>query len=456
MTRRLQTVIYDADTAPDIELFYGGHTIAATADRDFVHRTVILHAQTSRLHRYRMRPAVSGFFDATDTTAIVRQAIRGGHLVREWAAIELLFDQVTGTTVEARLHDGTDSYFWNGGAWVVAGAADWNVPQDVGDNFAALDPAIVPRVGVEWRLQTSDKRATPFVYGALIAARLLFMVRFQAQGVDGPDELVAPSATGSDGWTDDVIHRVLLPFLRDQVAPEVTDQRKAKGPLITLRYDQGVGDSAYVVDDVQAVYDLDVDPDMRTPLAGTWDPGTKVFTLTAAIPSGHTYAARLEHRPVVAYTANRDFFTARLPALLVESIAEVDDQPGEGDDFVRDPVAGTTLAVSAGRWKTYSTVILAQGDSAVSVFELVGALERAFDGRRGITLVSPGTGMQVIIHGAVRLRPARAGAAVPDAVRFDLRLRTREYHGAERTVTLLSPTGFIPQVGFGRDVLTTP
>ena len=431
--------------------------MAATADRE-VTRPVRFSWRTSRAARYRMRPLASGYYDAADTTAIVSQAARGGDLVREWAAIELHFalptiEQVDAapldpTIVEARLHDGAGGVvYWDGLAWSPAGAADWNTPADVEANFAALDAEAFPRIGVEWRLRTTDRRVTPYAYGAVIAARLLFMAR------SGETAL----ATGSDSWIDDVVHRTLLPLFAS-AAPEVTDESVAPTLLSALDYSGGVGDTTLRVREVQAVYDLTLDPNMRAPIPGVWNPATMVFTFTppAVIPLGNAYAARLIYEPLAAYSGDKDIFTARLPQVIIEALDQVVDHGGPEDELVRDRAASPPVAirVPAARLREYRMTVLLQAMDDVMLFELQAAVERLLDSRQGRALVSAGTGMQVSLWGLQRARPARCTADVPSAVRFDLMLRTREYHGAEVQTTLLDPTGFTLTVANGKTVLT--
>ena len=444
MTRRLQTVIYDVDPDPKIEAAHLGFALDDTADRFCIFRTKKISRLISRTHRYQMR-ALSGGGYTPDTPVVITQAAHGGDLVREWAAIELMYEETTtDTTVEARLHDGLGtSFYWTGAAWAVATlTAHWNDPADVVANFATMAVTGATgsvRLGVEWRIDSSDRLVTPYVYGAYMAARLLFGARSGSTAQD----------TRSDSWLDDIIHRVAIPWFKSSLAPEVTDELVAIDEVTVLDYSDGInfGEGNYVVNEVQAVHDLDDDAEMFSPLSGTWDPSEKTFTLDVALPSSTRYAARLTYDPIVAYTGNKDFKSAALPQLLIERIDQVKDRGTDGDLVVRDTANLTALRLPFPRWKEYRLLMLLQSDGAMTAMELAGAIERAFNGRRGVRLLSGGTGMPVSIHGNVELRPARGDTEVAAAARFDLTLWSREYHGVEESgVPLLKTDGFVTTI----------
>jgi len=448
MTRRLQTVIYDSDPDERSESLYSSAEITDGVVRRARATPVLFHRDVARIWRYEMSrlPSVAtGWYDTTATTATVKQAVRGGALMREWARIELLYSAPTNTTVEARLHDGTDEVYWDGAAWSVAGATDWNTPDEVEANFSSLSATTYPSIGIEWRLQTSDKRATPVVYGGLIAGRILLMHRYQGAG-DTPDE----SITGSDSWADDLVHRVLIPWFIDSVEPERTDQRILTATATALDYSAGVDDSAYVVKTVQAVYDIDSDANMRSPLAGSWNASTKVWTPTTPIASGTQIAVRLVYEPLVAYQGDRHLFTEAIPQIVIEKIDRIADLRESGSSFVRrcTDAAFDALKLPAALWREYQLAILMQADGNVTALEIGSAIERALGS--GLATVSGGTGMQVYVSAGTATRPLRAAGRLGGAARIDLRAWVAEYHGDETTTPIIKTDGFVPTFVTGR------
>jgi hypothetical protein len=449
MTRRLQTVVYDCDPDYLVERLYGAPAVAAGVDREPV-VSEQLSRRISRANRYRLRPLRQGGAYERNVAQVVTQAARGGAAVREWAAIELFYDEATGTTVRARLHDGAGtSYHWTAGAWAVAGATDWNTPAEVVANFASLPitgATGTREVGVEWQIQTSVKTATPYVYGALIAARLLMMARSGTTA----------AGTGSDAWADDAIHRVLLPWLSANVVPELTDERDAEESVKVIDYSDGLGDGQpdYSVTGVQAVYNLDSDAEMLTPLAGTWDGAFKHYTLGTALPRGTRYAVRLTHELLCAHAADWDLYQGHHPHLIVDTYGPVVRRSGLDTVAVRNIAAGTALRIPEHSVTDYSIAMLLQAQDHVEQMSIEDAIRRALSGKLGLVLVSPNTGLPYSLHGFKDANPSRALGGAVYGSRFALRMLTREYHGDEEQAYLLDEDGLDLTVGGDATVVT--
>lgn len=431
MTRRVQAVVYDLDPDRLQADTYGGDVY----DVDDIRRVELtkagelLSVRITRRNAFRLRLQTTGYYSIV-AAPTVRQQVRGGTLVRVWVAVELFFDQPTGTTVEARLHDGTDAYYWTGAAWAVAGALDWNTPTVVETNFSSFAVSVSKSLTVQWRLQTSDRTVTPSVFGAAILARLVFQSRSGTTA----------AGTLSDSWLDDIVHRELIPFLQG-AAPEVTDEttNSTGAPQSVISY-APIGDSLYTVADVAAVYDLDNDAEMDTPLAGSFDSGTSTFTLTTPLPDGTAFASRVLYTPIVAYTADRMYFEAELPHIVIETLTTIETVGGTGVCTIRLPARTTACELPVATEKKYDVTILLQADGPVHTFDLAEAIERLLGGERGIVRVSTNTGMIIGIHGNMQLRPARSNEAIGGAARFDLTLRTEQYLGAETVRNLLTST----------------
>jgi hypothetical protein len=444
MTRRLTTVVYDLSPDPAREELFSGSDLSLDADIELQpvhHAPVRISLKTSRTWRYRLRPGTDLKYP-TSTPAVVTQAARGGHLVREGQALELMYDEPTDTTVDARVHDGAGtSYYWTGAAWAVAGASDWSTPADVTANATTLDTTLLPRLGLEWRLTTTDAEATPHVYGGASAAGLLMMARSGDTSAD----------TGSDGWADELIHRVVIPWLK-AVDPERTDEAVTTSSLSILDYSSGPGQgSRWLVREATAAYDLTDDPSMDTPLNTSWNAGTKELTFTPAITAGHRYAVRLTGEPTVIFQGDRDLFTAGVPQIVIESVGPVaDGRVGLGTEMVRDIANDEAVFVPAGRPRTYPMVLLLQSDGQVSTLEIADAIERELGGRSGGVLVSDGTGLPVQLRITRWLRPARTGAGLSAAARMDLSADVVEYHGTAETGPLIAADGVVPTVRAAR------
>ncbi|MGB0685411.1 MAG: hypothetical protein ACPGQD_04385, partial [Planctomycetota bacterium] len=317
MARRTQAVVYALRADPASESLYPDAELSSGVRREAIDPVAPRHG-AAFAHQYALKRQTSGYLDTTATTATVRHSTRGGVCLVEWAAVELHYSEPATTTVEARLHTGAQAYFWDGGSWEPADAGDWNTPTEVEANFSAFGASTSQTLTVEWRMQTSDRELTPVVYGAVMVGRLHFAARTGTTA----------TATRSDGWTDDVIHRVLIPWLMG-ASPEWSDEGVLVAETSVLDYSEGVAERPIPPNAVQSVHNLDTDPNMLSPLSGTWDPGTLTYTLDSPLAAGARYSARMTIKPEVAFVADETLFEARLPHIIVEGVSVIEDEsPG--------------------------------------------------------------------------------------------------------------------------------
>lgn len=445
MARRLQTVIYDCNPSYRVESVFDGLDLDNEVDRQSMRTPVLLSNQVARTARYRLRPQSTGGYEV-NTARYVKQAARGGSLVREWAALELFWSEPTYTTLLVRLHDGDGtSFWWDGAAWAEATLpAEFNTPEDLQGNFSTFPTTGAVSstvVGLEWSLTTTNKQATPLVYGGLIAARL----QFGSRSGDTAAE------TGSESWLDDSIHRTVLPYLKSALAPEVTDERRLQAGATILDYSDGIGHGIrrYVVNSVSAVYDLDSDPTMLSPLSGSWDSSTLQYTLDSALPAGTDIAVRIQYEPLVAYTADQDLFEDAIPQLVLEQIQQTQDYGSVGDLMVRDIRADppTALSVPSPSIRVYPIEGVLQSDGIHEAAEFAESIRRVMGNKGGVHLVSGNTGNAVHLFISHRYRPHRRTGTNATALRFAMRITATEYDGDESTVPLLKSGGVNATIG---------
>ena len=414
-------VIYDLDPDPRVQERFGAPLSDPAIDIGWWQRPRRVHDDLFRQHHARLR-SVGGALSSTPV--IWRQAARGGDLVVGWIALEMLWEAPAGTTGRARRHDGAGTdLWWDGAAWTPAGPADWNAPEEISQQISALTAATAQRVGLVWELGTTTNDATPIVLGGVLMAA----VRFGA--INGEDEV----ETRSDGWLDDLIHRTMLPWLR-AAQPTLTDEFVVPSDRSVLDYSSGVGETPLVVSGVHGVFDVGADPRMLSQLPGTWDAAHRRFLLAAPVTAGTRLAVRLVYTPVTAYTGNLDLFDAGRPQIVIEQVARVRGVPGLDWSIVRTNGAPTAARVAAPTLVDYRVVVLLQGLDAITTFDLAAALQQRLGGRRGTTLISSGTGALAHVRSDLTLRPARMTSTKADAARFDLAVRSLEYHGAADTV----------------------
>ncbi|MGE0229455.1 MAG: hypothetical protein AB7U23_13210 [Dehalococcoidia bacterium] len=438
MTQRTQLVIYDYGTDRRTADDFGGEVIGTGIARSALAGGGLEVAPRRwRRDAFHLARQASGFYPTTPKT--IRQHLRGGTLVHDWAAIELFYSAPTGTTVRVRLHDGDDAYYWTGAAWAVAGPGNWNTPADLEAHFSTLDAAAFSRVTVEWELSSSDKRTTPSVYGATAAARLVFGAHSGATAAD----------TGSDGWLDDLVIRVILPWLATSARPERTDESTTLAAETSVLSFADLEGTSYLVAGVLSVCNLITDPQMRAPLAGTWDASARTFTLATPLPAGSKWVARLTYEPAVHYAPDRHLVTARLPHIVIERLGPVRRGGGLGQVFVRNAARTSALATEGPRHIEFTATILCQADGPVPAFELTEAIDRALAGGEGLCLVSAQTGMRVTVVRDSEEQPQR-----PDAARFGLTVRSEHYRGVEVALPLIQSVDDV-LITIGDDSLVT-
>jgi hypothetical protein len=221
------------------------------------------------------------------------------------------------------LSDGTDEFWWDGGAWVV-NTTNWNTEAEVANNITAF-PIASQKLQVV--IQLSTTRDTPRVK----ALKVLYAsdVSFQ----------------------EDIIYRSLVRSLRENVRPisdyGIDPQSAAPVTTLDLKNDFPL-ETPYNVVGIDSVYDYDADPDRLTDLleGGSYDTNTMVITLGTALPAGNRALVRFVWEPEVAVTTSQDYHeVAKLPSLVLADINLVNvTERGEDDGVVnRDSGAATKV-----------------------------------------------------------------------------------------------------------------
>ncbi len=444
MPSTTHTVVYDLNFDPDrADVLAADVVDSGISRKNYGH--VQLHGNLSR--RWAASLSSVGSDDGDEGRA--SQGARGGELVRSWAAIELLYEQDDEvdytahdgvgdeTTVTARLHDGAGvDLYWDGAAWAVVADddADWNTPAEIEVNFATLDPNVAETVGVSWKVEgTVDAEESPRIYGALVAANLFFAWRSGSP------------AGRSDGWTDDLIHGVILGFF-EGLRPEVSDEFATTEDTDEIDYSRGIANKeGYAVQEVLEAFDVDADPKLRSPLSGSWDDGTKTWTFDATVLEGVTLMVRIAVEPDVGFMGDSDFFIERLPAVLIESFDGDNDAVGAMTVYVRNIVAGTALAVPPPTMVRGLARCRVEAEDPTVAFAIVNAIKQQLEGNTKL-LLSTGTGLPVAIRGPFGPSAVRGTPEVEGSSPFDLVVTTTAWYGPAATKYLLAPAGFTPTV----------
>lgn len=207
--------------------------------------------------------------------------------------------------VRLRVFDGTVERFWDGAAWSAAGPGDWSTVAEVNANLATFDVVSSRRFALVFNLQTLDDRYTPEVDCALVLWR---------GPIDWVNDLLVDSLVG--------VMQDELVYIEDLALPPLEASSSAID--LSLYTDESALDLA----GADAVFDHDADPSHLVDLLVGYDVGTKVLTLSSAIPAGHRPFLRMFVRPTVAWETAQDFEELeRLPAIVLRDAENVVSTP---------------------------------------------------------------------------------------------------------------------------------
>lgn len=271
----------------------------------------------------------SGAFPTAGEHFAISAAFQPG-AVRAWYGFQVFVRHAYSgpqplTSIQFRLHNGTDQFAWNGSAWAVSTSA-WNTEQEVAD-FIDQFPIATKTIRIVTRLVTSDKSKTPTV------------------------ELIKIGWLARINFFEDLIYRSLPAMLRNFRYETAIAFRVAFPGGLTLPVAPAVTASGvpYNVRDVVAVYNHSLDPDHLNDLLNIWDGSSGNATLTTAIPVGSFAYVEISVEPEVVISAtSQDYVEVeKAPALLVTNIESVNSSPLSQDDGVVNKATGVATRVYA-------------------------------------------------------------------------------------------------------------
>lgn len=303
-----------------------------------------------------------------DADLFVRTASFSPGAKTEWGYVQLIGNQpvdINGTTVGAfslRLHDGTDSRYWGGAAWSVAGSTDWNTLADFNANLPAYTGA---SLAIEIRLLSTAEQATPRLVQVLL--------QWTGEAIDSLRE-----------WIHETVVATLKAGLRPRTDLIVAAPGGTSIDLSTYTFDNDPS-----VTDVTAVYDHTADPDHETDLLSSYS--EPVITLTAPIALGNTAFVVAAYVPDVAVSTDSDFPTdARVPAIWITAIVQAGGHRSLGVsgpsiiDESSSPPAGTVYPLPISLLDLDFTAAVV-GPTARDLLRLASALDGWFKAHPKVT-----------------------------------------------------------------------
>lgn len=296
----------------------------------------------------------------TDPDLWVRSAPLRPQAVQRWAGFQVDARMPAGTGLGFRLHDGVATWAWASGEWRTPGTV-WNSEAEVAAHLASWDATARRQLALVCNLTTSDPRVTPELLGLRLTCEL-----------DLP------------GILEDVIYRTLVRALG---AVRSTAEFGAAADGTTTVPFGAVLDAARVrlsITGIEAVHDLDADPEKTINLLTGWDAEEREIALTAAPAEGAKLAVRVQYAPAVVFHATDPDWVEVEPAaaVLLTGLRPARSWRSPGGDHVTSRFATSPEIryIPAGRVTDYRAdlrVVAPNGVSLIRLQEEVGRFVRA-------------------------------------------------------------------------------
>ena len=277
--------------------------------------------------------------------------------VKQWLSFQsrvqhALVDGAVATSATFRLGDGTDEYYWDGGAWAVA-TTQWSSEAELSEHISSF-PITAKQLQLAVRLETTDSS---------VAAQVIELKVLWSTAVH---------------FLEDLIYRSLVRYLRNNVHPISDMWIKPGAETSTIDLDDHPLRTQYNLRDVDSVFDLTDDPDQQVNLLSGYDDGTKVITLSSPLPLDHVACVRFVYEPEVAVNTSPEYHElAKLPVIEISTAALVNSAiKGQRDSVVavHDGSAVTEFAPIQG---DLEVTLDAVGDKGVDMHRMIEEIKRA-------------------------------------------------------------------------------
>lgn len=277
--------------------------------------------------------------------------------VKQWLGFEsvITHKRVDGSQVTSdgyRLSDGTNEYWWNGASWAVS-TASWNTEEEVATNISSFLVAD-QKLQIVVNLKTTNPEQAP----ELREVKVLWASDVEFQ--------------------EDLIYRSLIPDLKANIRP-ISDYPLKPGAVSSIDLNDHPLETPYNIVDVDSVYNHSTDPKHLIDLLSSYDPGTKIITLTGAFPDGDVALVRLVYEPTVSVMTSSDYGELnKVPALTLSDIDLVDSSQRPGRRSVANKAAGTAVILDEPIQGDLEIFLQGHTDSGVDQNRLADAIKSYF------------------------------------------------------------------------------
>ena len=209
--------------------------------------------------------------------------------------------QETGAEIYLRIYDGSDDYWWDGAAWSVAGAGEWNTEAEINaniDTFPIL-PGRTFAITVNLRSVDSLNEVTPIVS----EIRVLMLVYID--------------------FIEDLVLRSLLPTLETGITAlsNYAAIPSASSDVSEIDFGAYRKNTPYNITNVEQVYDLTNDPNLLTNIFSSYNPTTEIISLSPDLPAGARPLVLFRYTPEIIYITHQDYTeVGKLPAMIIQRI----------------------------------------------------------------------------------------------------------------------------------------
>lgn len=234
-----------------------------------------------------------------DTDLTVTTEVSNPLAVRQWLKFSVNprpDEQPEGTSIRYKLNDGTSDYYWDGGAWSIAGATDWNTEEEISDNIQSFQ-VIDRKLGIVANLLTTDASQTP----TLRSIKVLMNCDIH--------------------YLKSIVSESLVPKLRESIRPQIDFKLRSEGSVYINFADF---ETEYNIVSITAAYNETDDPDHSDNLLASYDTAREVVTLASAVTRGKVVLLKLVVEPEVYVNyGSQDYIEVeKVPAIVVETITK--------------------------------------------------------------------------------------------------------------------------------------
>lgn len=270
--------------------------------------------------------------------------------------------RVAYTSLQFRVSDGTDDYYWTGAAWAVTTTL-WSSEADISANLPTF-PVTAQKLQIVVRMATTEAGKNPRVR----ALKVLWLSDVE--------------------FFEDLVYRSLVRALRENIRP-ISDYPIAPGtagPWSSLDLNDYPLETPYNLVDVVEAYDHTADPNHLVNLRSGYDTGTKVVSFSSPIPDGNKIWLRFTYEPEVAVTTSADYHeVAKVPAIIIQDINERLTSGAIHDWICTNKTTGEGVKQFAAMQGDLELTAVGLTDKAVDGKRLADAIKGFFANQRIIT-----------------------------------------------------------------------